>query len=67
MHTEQGDPREIGTQLLLHLYNRYPRIDTYAENIHEKDPHLPAFRALAYFENFSRIEMRCLNEKKPSK
>ena len=67
MHTEQGDPREVGTQLLLHLYTRYPRMDTYAENIHEKDPHLPAFRALAYFGNFSRIEMRRPNGKIPSK
>ena len=58
MHTEQGDPTEVGTQLLLHLYSHNPRMDTYAENIHENDPHLPAFKALSYFENFSRIEMR---------
>ena len=58
MHTEQGNPVEVGTQLLLHLYTRYPRMDTYAENILESDPHLPAFRSLAFFENFSRIEMR---------
>lgn len=58
MHTEQGDPVEIGTQLLLHLYSRYPRMDTYAENIHECDPHLPALHSHAFFENFSRIEMR---------
>ena len=64
MHTERGEPSEVGTQLLLHLYTRYPRMDTYAENIHEKDPHLPAFRALNYFENFSRIEMRRQNDKK---
>lgn len=58
MHTMQGDPVEVGTQLLLHLYSQNPRMDTYAENIHENDPHLPAFKALSYFENFSRIEMR---------
>jgi ribosomal protein S18 acetylase RimI-like enzyme len=63
MHTEQGDPAEVGTQLLLHLYSQNPRKDTYAENIHENDPHLPAFRALSYFENFSRIEMRRNNRK----
>lgn len=57
MHTEKGNEIEVGTQLLRNLYSRYPRIDTYAENIHEKDPHLPAFRALSFFENFSRIEM----------
>jgi ribosomal protein S18 acetylase RimI-like enzyme len=58
MYTEKGDPVETGTQLLLHLYARYPRMDTYAENIHERDPHLPAFQSHAFFENFSRIEMR---------
>jgi len=58
IHTEQGDPAEVGTQLLLHLYSRFPRMDTYAENIHEHDPHLPALRASAFFENFARIEMR---------
>jgi ribosomal protein S18 acetylase RimI-like enzyme len=63
IHTEQGDPVEVGTQLLRHLYSRNPRKDTYAENIHENDPHLPAFKALAFFENFSRIEMRRQNHK----
>jgi len=58
MHTEQGSPVEVGTQLLSHLYTRYPRMDTYAENILDGDPHLPAFRSFAFFENFSRIEMR---------
>lgn len=57
MHTEQGDPVQVGTQLLTSLYSRYPRMDTYAENISVCDPHLPAFHALAFFENFSRIEM----------
>lgn len=59
LHTEQGDPVEVGTQLLLNLYTRYPRHDTYAENIHVADVHLPAFQAMGYFENFRRIEMRC--------
>ncbi len=58
MHTEQGDPNEVGRQLLSHLHNHYPHHDTYAENILENDPHLPAFQALGYFTNFSRIEMR---------
>ena len=61
MHTPQGDPVEVGTRLLRHLYTRYPRVDTYAENIYEHDPHLPAFKALSFFENFSRIEMRRKN------
>jgi ribosomal protein S18 acetylase RimI-like enzyme len=58
LHTEQGDPVAVGKQLLLHLYSRFPRMDTYAENIRESDLHLPAFQAHAFFENFSRIEMR---------
>lgn len=57
IHTEQGNPNEVGTQLLLNLHTRYAHHDTYAENILRDDPHLPAFYALGYFENFSRIEM----------
>ncbi|MCK7527054.1 MAG: GNAT family N-acetyltransferase [Ignavibacteriales bacterium] len=58
MHTEQGDPQTVGAQLLSHLHTHFPQHDTYAENIHEDDPHLPAFHARGYFTNFSRIEMR---------
>lgn len=58
IHTEQGNPHEIGTGLLSHLHSRFPHHDTYAENILENDPHLPAFQTLGYFTNFSRIEMR---------
>jgi hypothetical protein len=57
IHTEQGSPQVVGTQLLSHLHTHYPHHDTYAENIYENDPHLPAFHALGYFTNFSRIEM----------
>jgi ribosomal protein S18 acetylase RimI-like enzyme len=60
IHTEQGNPQEIGTGLLSHLHARFPHHDTYAENILEDDPHLPAFRSLGYFTNFVRIEMRRL-------
>jgi len=58
IHTEEGNPQEVGTQLLSHLHTHYAHHDTYAENIHENDPHLSAFQALGYFTNFSRIEMR---------
>jgi len=61
IHTEKGDPNEVGAQLLLNLHIRYPHHDTYAENIHINDPHLPALRALGYFENFARIEMHRLS------
>ena len=58
IHTEQGNPQDVGVQLLSHLHTHYPHHDTYAENIHEHDPHLPAFNELGYFTNFARIEMR---------
>jgi ribosomal protein S18 acetylase RimI-like enzyme len=58
IHTEQGDPLVVGTQLLSHLHTHYLHHDTYAENIHEDDPHLPPFITMGYFSNFSRIEMR---------
>jgi ribosomal protein S18 acetylase RimI-like enzyme len=58
MYTEQGDPQEVGRQLLSHLHIHYPHHDTYAENIHVNDPHLSAFEVVGYFTNFSRIEMR---------
>jgi ribosomal protein S18 acetylase RimI-like enzyme len=58
MHTEAGDPHEVGTQLLLNLHSHHPHHDTYAENIPHDDPHLSAFQASGYFTNFSRIEMR---------
>jgi GNAT superfamily N-acetyltransferase len=58
MHTEQGHPHEVGKQLLSYLHAHYAHHDTYAENIAANDPHLPAFEALGYFPNFSRIEMR---------
>lgn len=60
IHTERGDPQAVGKQLLSCLHTHYPHHDTYAENIHEDDPHLSAFQALGYFTNFSRIEMRRL-------
>jgi len=63
IHTEQGDPQDVGMQLLLHLHTHYYHHDTYAENIHESDLHLPAFYALGYFTNFSRIEMRRQGDK----
>ncbi|GAB4421854.1 MAG: hypothetical protein Kow002_11000 [Anaerolineales bacterium] len=62
MHTVHGDPAKVGTHLLRHLYSRYPQADTYAENIHAKDPHLPAFEALSFVIDFSRVEMRRKNK-----
>jgi len=58
MRTEEGDAEEVGIQLLSRLHTRYPHHDTYAENIHENDPHLTALQTLGYFTNFLRVEMR---------
>jgi len=58
MNVEAGNPAEVALQLLLQLHQRYPRYDTYAENIRKDELYLSAFHALGYFENFSRIEMR---------
>jgi len=57
-YTEHGSPIKVGIQLLAKLYSRYPRHDTYAENIDVQDPHLPALFGMGYFDNFRRIEMR---------
>lgn len=57
-HTEHGSPVKVGIQLLVNLYTRYPRHDTYAENIQVEDPHLPALFGMGFFDNFRRIEMR---------
>jgi N-acetylglutamate synthase-like GNAT family acetyltransferase len=58
MHTEVGDPVEVGKHLLRHLHIQHAHHDTYAENILDTDPHLTAFQAMGYFTNFSRVEMR---------
>jgi hypothetical protein len=58
LHTEFGNPEIVGFQLLLNLHMFYQRHDAYAENISVDDPHLPAFFALGYFDNFHRVEMR---------
>jgi len=55
--TEQGEPATVGRALLTQLYQRYPRLDTQAENIAVDDPHLPAFIELGFIESFRRIEM----------
>jgi ribosomal protein S18 acetylase RimI-like enzyme len=56
-HTESGDPQAVGTSLIAHLYNRFPQIDTYIENVPLDDPHLPALQQLGFLEVFRRVEM----------
>jgi hypothetical protein len=58
MLTVQGDAAAMGRALLTHLYQRYPDLDTHAENIPVDDPHLPAFFATRFVESFRRIEMQ---------
>jgi ribosomal protein S18 acetylase RimI-like enzyme len=57
MLTSQGDSVALGQALLAHLYQRYPDLDTHAENIPVDDPHLPAFFDARFVESFRRIEM----------
>ncbi len=57
--TEEGDPMVIASALISHLYQRYPSIDTYTENMFVEDPHLPALLKMGFIEVFRRIEMKC--------
>jgi ribosomal protein S18 acetylase RimI-like enzyme len=57
LYTESGDPETIGTALLAHLYNRYPLIDSYVENVPADDEHLPVLLRAGFFEAFRRVEM----------
>lgn len=56
-NTEAGNPIRVASALLSHLHQQYPRLDTYVENIHSNNPHLPAFYEMGYIEAFRRIEM----------
>ncbi len=58
MLTVQGDALAVCRALLAHLYQRYPDLDTHAENIPVNDPHLPAFFEARFVESFRRIEMQ---------
>jgi ribosomal protein S18 acetylase RimI-like enzyme len=60
MLTSRGNSVALGRALLAHLYQRYPDLDTHAENIPVDDAHLPAFLGTRFVESFRRIEMtRC--------
>ncbi len=54
----QGDAVALCRALLAHLYQRYPNLDTHAENIPIDDSHLPAFFETRFVESFRRIEMQ---------
>jgi hypothetical protein len=61
LFTESGSPETIGAALLAHLYNRYPLIDSYVENVPADDLHLPALLKAGFFETFRRVEMHWPN------
>lgn len=48
---------EHAIRLLSHLHTRFPRFDTKLENLPTYSPLLPAFWALGYYSEFSRLEM----------
>lgn len=57
LHTDTGDPQAVGLGLIGQLYNRFPQIDTYIENMPVDDPHYPVLQRLGFMEVFRRIEM----------
>lgn len=60
-HTEAGEPAIVAAALLAHLYQHFPGIETYIENVPVSDPHLPALWQAGFQEAFRRIEMRWKN------
>lgn len=43
--------------LLYYLHNRFPMLDTVAENVPADSPHLPDYKQHGYVESFRRLEM----------
>jgi hypothetical protein len=62
LHTVSGDHGAITSALVANLYQRFPHIDTYIENLPAMDPHLPALLQMGFFEVFRRVEMIRENE-----
>lgn len=56
-NTSDEEPVEMMVELLSQLHSKFPKLDTYIENIPVDDPHLPAFMDMGYIESFRRIEM----------
>jgi hypothetical protein len=55
--TTCGDPEAVGMALLAQIFNLYPQLDAYLENITVDDPHLPALQQVGFVEVFRRMEM----------
>lgn len=59
LFSSTGNSLLVARALLAHLYQRYPQMDTYIENIVVGDPHVPALMQAGCVEVFRRIEMVC--------
>lgn len=57
LYTAAGDPLQVAGALLAHLYDRFPRLESYVENLPAADPHLPALAQSGFQDVFRRIEM----------
>lgn len=57
IHTTCGDSGAVTAALATTLYNRFPHVDTYMENLPAEDPHLPSLLQMGFFEIFRRVEM----------
>jgi ribosomal protein S18 acetylase RimI-like enzyme len=62
LQADRGDPARVGRELLAHLYQHYPDLDTHTENIPVDDAHLRAFLEAGFVESFRRIEMQRTRE-----
>jgi len=58
LHTEAGSPALVAAALAARLYERFPQMDSYIENLPAADPHLPALLNAGFMEVFRRIEMQ---------
>jgi ribosomal protein S18 acetylase RimI-like enzyme len=58
LHTELGDPHEVGMTLLHALHTSHATTDTTVENIAADSPHWSAMKEMGYVESFRRIEMQ---------
>lgn len=57
INIESGDPVKIVKEILIHLYHRYPLLDTYIENLSIEDSYLITLQDMGFIEAFRRIEM----------
>lgn len=56
-NVEKGYPNQVLSELLCHLHNLHPELDSRVENLPENSPFLPVLKKHNYIETFCRIEM----------